>query len=245
MFRTPQGLICQNDQDTGDTAQREGFYYFTQKKNWLFGDAVNYYPQALIDYPAAVKILEVQPGLWIRGPQYPDLKDMSRDQTDPNIICMGSMGLTDPLNRLFEQQWKRGFTYQNADIPMLLTFSLYIRAFKTSWLYPLLYIFDLNFLWCWIGALMTTNPDDVDDNNAIMRFLQAVETMPTLWSWLGRLAYTKCRRKNLGNTEMGENNTVMGALAWYHRAASGGNPEISEAYRPFIMKYFSQKGDPA
>jgi hypothetical protein len=236
------GLIIQSDGDGGDTAQREGFYYFTQKKNWLFCDFVNYDHGTVFDYTLAIAQLEIKPGLWCRHPNYPDTKDFSRDQTDPNIICMGSMDRTPQLNRLLKNQVKRFFFYQNGDLPMLLTFSLMIRAKKLTWLYPLLYIFDLGFMWCFIDALLKLNKaDDVDDNNCVMRFAQAIETMPTLWSFLGRKLYAAFRPENNGTYHLNESNSVMAALAWYHRAESGGNPELAEAYRPLIMNYFKQK----
>lgn len=191
----------------------------------------------------AIKYLNVSPGIWIRGTQYPDVKDMSRDQLDPMICALGTFtNYRNTLWQTFVAHIKRGFFYQNGDAPMLTTPSLYIRAFKAWWAYPFLLIFDLAFLWCFVENLQNVDPNSVDDNNAIVRFLQAAFIFPTPWSSIGRWAYTKTRPVNNGCKALGgtETNTVMGALVWYHRAASGGNPEIAEAYRSYIMKWFAQ-----
>lgn len=82
---------------------------------------------------------------------------------------------------------------------------------------------------------------DVDDNNRIIAHLMAAEFKPTPIAWLDRLIYSLTREENFGNTILGETNSVMGALAWYHRAEAGGNPEMAELYRPLVQKYFSPK----
>ena len=219
------GLIVQQNGDQGDCAARSGQYY----------SVVN----SISGLMHVCSNLEKSGGLWIRHPQYPDVKDFSRDQTDPIIIMLGVNDLKPWLDSLFKAHIKRGFFYQNKDWPMFSTPGLYIRAFKAWYLYPLLLILDLGFLLIFLQNLANHNPDDVDDNNCVMRFTQAVLKYPTPWSYLGRKLYAWTRPKNLGNS-FGEKNNVMAALMWYHRAAapSFGNPEIAEAYRPIIEKYF-------
>jgi hypothetical protein len=53
--------------------------------------------------------------------------------------------------------------------------------------------------------------------------------MPTPLSWLARKIYLELRPKNLGNYLLAKPDPVEGALAWYHRAETGGNPELGQA----------------
>lgn len=79
-------------------------------------------------------------------------------------------------------------------------------------------------------------PDDVDDDNINNVLMVTQYVYPTPLSWLARKIYKKFRRKNLGNTELGEKSAIMGALAYYHRAPQG-NPEIAELARPIVERY--------
>lgn len=80
-------------------------------------------------------------------------------------------------------------------------------------------------------------PDDVDDDNMNNVLMITQYAFQTPLSWLARKIYKKFRRKNLGNTELGEKSAIMGALAYYHRAAGQGNPEIAELARPIVERY--------
>jgi len=219
------GLIVQADGDQGDSAQRVGM--------WLFVDQSN----TIINY-VSLKHLHNDQGLWFRHPNYPDTSDCSRDQMDPIIMTLGAYESKSLLKLTFKAHAKRLFFYQNKDVPMIVTPCLYIRAFKAWYLYPILCVLDIGFMFAWVENLFRRNPDDVDDNNNIMRMTQAAQVMPTPLSWLGRKLYAKTRRPNLGNTVKGEKNAVMGALVWYHRPESGGNPAIAELYRPIVERYF-------
>lgn len=77
-------------------------------------------------------------------------------------------------------------------------------------------------------------PDDVDDDNINNVLMTTQHAFPTPFSWLARKIYKTFRRKNLGNTELGEKDAVMGALAQYHR---NDNPELAEIARPLVNKY--------
>ena len=225
------GLIVQSDGDGGDTAARMG--------QWLFINTSHTSDANLELAKAMVWHLQPNAGIWIRHPMYPDVSDCSRDQLDPIIMALGANELTATLKDTFKAHAKRAFFYQNKDVPMLVTPCLYIRAFKAYWAYPILCILDIGFCFAWAENLMRRNPDDVDDNNNIMRMTQAALVMPTLLSWLGRKLYTLTRKANFGNSILGEINPVMGALRWYFRPESGGNPEIAEAYRPIVEKWFT------
>lgn len=223
------GLIVQADGDGGDCAQREGMWFFVK-------------PSSLeLNLNNATIYLQPFSGVWIRHPKYPDTKDCSRDQLDPIIMALGKNAQNMPisLKDTFKAHIGRFFFYQNGDWPMLTTPGLYIRAFKAWYLYPILLALDIGFLGAALENLMRSNPDDVDDNNNIMRMTQAAQVYPTPLSSLGRKLYALTRKKNNGNIIKGEKNAVMGALVWYHRAESNGNPEIAEAYRPIVEEYFS------
>lgn len=222
------GLIVQQDGDGGDTAAREGEWFTLTGpsiKAPFFSDACRY--------------LMLESGLWIRHPKYPLTSDFSRDQDDPMIIACGEQGGQYQLWIHFRRHIKRAFVYQNGDAPMLTTPCLYIRAFRWWWCYPILLILDIAFMFCFVENYFIKSGDDVDDNNCILRFIQALRHYPTPWSYFGRRLYATTRPLNNGNVQLGEKNPVMGAIAWYHREASGGNPDITEAYRPIVLEYFS------
>jgi len=77
-------------------------------------------------------------------------------------------------------------------------------------------------------------PDDVDDDNMNNILMVTQYVFPTIFSNLARKIYKKFRRRNLGNTEMGEPNAIMGAIAWYNR---NDNPEMTELARPLVARY--------
>ncbi len=214
---------------------------------------------------------EVQPGVYVRHPDptrwSSNPETTSRDQLVPVIAYCGAYQDYDRLWRLFKAVARRGMFAQNVldagdhetkkKIPdtMIGHIGLFIRAggWYTAPLYPLLFVTDTMDL---IGTLLEQIPvhwdesahsfrsrslADVDDNNTIISDLMAVKFKPTPISWLNRQIYAWLRAPNSGDTVLGEPNHVMGALAWYHRADAGGNPELAELYRPLIEKYFSPR----
>ena len=200
------------------------------------------------------------PDKWYSNPQ-----TTSRDQLVPVIAYCAAYEDYPRLWRMFKATMSRGFFAQNTQhagqpqgakkIPdtMIGHLGLFIRAGGnwTAPLYPLLFITDTADL---IGTVINaiplhweesnlrlrwSEPRDVDDNNTIVAHLLAANFKPTPISWMNRQLYALTRPKNLGNTQLGESNTVMGTLAWYHREDAGGNPEIAELYRPLIQEYFN------
>lgn len=273
MYIDAYALIVQQDQDGGDTLQREGMYAFgkwlryNKNKNVLIVDEI---PERR-DPAAIMDKLEVRPGIFVRHPDpwkwYSDPDTTSRDQLVPVIAYCGAYEDYARLGRLFKQTLKRGLFAQNTkragDGPrswkmpdtMLAHLDLFIRAggWYTAPLYPLLFVTDTVDL---VGTLLQQVPihwqqtarrmrfklpKDVDDNNVIISHLMAASFKPTPISWLNRQIYSITRRQNLGNTEKGEANPVMGALVWYHRTEAGGNPEMAELYRPLVEQYFSPR----
>lgn len=217
--------------------------------------------------------LEVKPGIYVRHPDpkqwYSNPNTTSRDQLVPVFAYCAAHEDYPRLGRLFWASLKRGFFAQNTiraganqnerKVPdtLLGHLSLFIRAggYWTAPFYPWLLVTDSVSL---AGTLLQQIPihyvtasgklrfkelRDVDDNNSIIQMLVAAHFKPTPISWLNRQVYAYTRRPNYGNTVLGERNPVMGALAWYHRAEAGGNPEMAELYRPLINEYFSPADD--
>ncbi len=212
---------------------------------------------------------EVQPGIYVRHPDptrwsaNPDTT--SRDQLVPVIAYCAAYQDYARLGRLFRAILARGLFAQNTldtgegeiqrKIPdtMIGHIGLFIRAggYYTVALYPLLIVTDTIDL---IGTIIEAIPlhwdetdkrlrtrglGDVDDNNTVLAHLMAARFKPTPIAWLNRQLYALSRANNYGNSELGESNPVMGALVWYHRPESGGNPDLAELYRPLIEVYFS------
>jgi hypothetical protein len=219
---------------------------------------------------------EVSPGIYIRHPDpnkwYSNPDATSRDQLIPVIAYCAAYEDYPRLWRLFKATSQRGMFAQNIlrigdgetekkiPDPMHLNMAQFIRAggWWTAPLYPLLLVYDSIEL---IGTLLSALPlhfkddhwiprwkmdDDVDDNNIVVQHLLAAVYKPTPISELNRYLYSITRPRNLGNTILGERNSVMGALRWYHRSEYGGeaNPEIAELYRPLIEKYFDYPTPP-
>lgn len=219
---------------------------------------------------------EVAPGLYVRHPDptkwYSNPATTSRDQLLPVIAYCAAYEDHPRLWRLFKAVAQRGLFAQNyirigpgqsgkkLPDPMHLNIAQFIRAggWWTAPFYPLLFIFDSIEL---AGTLLSLLPlhfkddhwiprqrngNDVDDNNLVVQHLLAAVYKPTPISELNRYLYSVTRPLNHGNTKLGEKNTVMGALRWYHRSEYGGeaNPEMAEMYRPLIEKYFTYQTPP-
>ena len=225
------------------------------------------------DPAAVMDKLEVKPGIFVRHPDpnkwYSNPATTSRDQLVPVFAYCAAYEDYPRLWRLFKAAVKRGFFAQNTTragaghkankMPdtMIGHLGLFIRAggYWTVPFYPWLIVTDSVDL---LGTLIQQipvhweqtkrrlrfyEPRDVDDNNAIIQHLLAANFKPTPISWLNRQLYATTRRINNGNIHLGETNPVMGALAWYHRSAGGGNPEMAELYRPVVEEYFSPQDD--
>jgi hypothetical protein len=252
LYKDNNDLIVQRDGDGGDTCQRTGMFYFGL---FLRGDQI----AEIFDKFLDAVLLLCKDGLLVRHPGtadspsfWSDPKELSRDQQDAMIVAGGAFGVRPMLNRVLERQVKRGMFYQNMDLPLLQTFSVWIRAYRAYILWPLLLITDLGFFLTWAGIMWKgrKDPDYSDDNNHIIRLLQAWKFMPTPVSWAARKLYAKTRPPCYGfkgkeNPDMpmsmnyNETNRVMATLVWYHAAEHNGNPIIAMIYRPFILRCFS------
>jgi hypothetical protein len=220
-------LIVQSDGDGGDTAQRTGMFFY------VHGDR--------LAFEAALNRLEMSPGIYARHPYQEGFRSnparFSRDQQRPLVIALGKYRMYDRLKRLTVEHVKRFGKYQNLDFIGPTNISEYIRAFRAQALYPVLYFSDLGLLTDSILNVASSyfNRDQTDDNNHVLTLLQSQDIMPTPVSWLARKIYKYFRARNFGNTILGEDSPIQGALAWYHRSESGGNPLIAESYRELIQ----------
>ena len=161
----------------------------------------------------------------------------------------------------FAQNYKDGLSGKDRikipDFMLFRALPLFVRA---HWiLYPLAPIVDVLLILMALSAcgpvwrddrgFTKRTPDDVDDNNTIMTLAVCAKRMPTPLSWLACRLYGKFRPWNFGcreTTKSGGVGTirlnayhpVYGALRWYHRKESGGNPEIAELWRPICKELF-------
>lgn len=181
------GLIVQLDGDQGDTAGREGDY-------WFFVGLNKYYSSR--NFKDVLFMLQVNPGEFVRNPiHYNDPNDFSRDQTVPLILAMGEMKEYNILKLVFWKQVRNFFRYQNGDIGLPGDFGYYIRAFRWGWLYPVLLVSDFQLLVnSVIRVIKGSDTDTSDDINHTLGLLQAQNIYATPVSLVARLVYKWFRR---------------------------------------------------
>lgn len=229
------GLPVQADGDGGDSAQRVGWIFTAQ----ALSEQKSLWP---ISFDQCIALLEVTPGTYIRNPiKWNDPKDFSRDQQISILIALGQNKRLDAVNRMIRTQDSRKFGLcQNGDIPTLGLFAAYIRSFQgTGFLSRLaLCILDLELV---VNSLLRGRKglDDVgDDLNHILCLVHAATIAPTPVSWFARWLYKTFRPESYGTTQLGFKSHIYGAVAWYFRAESGGNPELASMWNMLIFQYF-------
>ena len=221
-----RGLVVQADGDGGDSAQRVGMLYFRLHDPAAFSQALDQ--------------LEIAPGIYVRHPAQEDFRSnpnrFSRDQQRAIVMALGEYDMQARLFRLAWVHFLRFGKYQNADYLGPSHLGEYIRAFRAWPLYPVLFITDWGLVLSSLDIAIRNRdvPDEVDDNNHLMALIQASGRFPTPVSFFAQKIYRKMRPLNLGNSNLGETDPAQGAISWYHRKASGGNPFIAELYRPAI-----------
>ncbi len=150
-----QGLIVHKNKDGGDTAQREGWYWFGI---WIRQQVLNdpWPVPRKLSFAEVIQLLEPKrDGVFYRNPDLEPWNDpyskeygFSRDQMVPLVAAMGVWGLTDPLRRLwnalpqdalggtkhtFNGEWKTVFgqnTIFTGDIVSPATINLFRRAWN-------------------------------------------------------------------------------------------------------------------
>lgn len=227
------GLIVQKDGDGGDTAGREGDYWFAQS---LYSNGPNGLdPVVRSEFDRVIKLLQPSPGIFIRNPtrnpvispakSWNDPSDFSRDQTIPMILSLGQMSKLDVLGDLLKAQLKRFGLFQNKDLPDPQTAGAYIRGFYAWYLYPLLFVTDLGLVVESIVRCLTSDPDDVsDDINHTLLLLQSQYTLDTPIAFIARKIYVIFRHSG-----------VQGVWDRYFRPETGANP-FNDMYRNLISK---------
>lgn len=235
MFLDSNGLIVQSSGDGGDSAQRTGFYFSAMKFRMMLSLSTTDMSLKPSDFTSALPKLITSKGL-IRNPTAPynNNSDTSRDQTRPMLIACGLWNFPDYVNQLNPPGLLLRF-YPNGDLASPENWNEGRRALGKK---P----FIIGDVFSGGGAIIRvtqakSNPDDVgDDLNTLLTLTFFYLVEPTFVSVTNLRYYLAKRPTNDGVTQLGEKDPVMGALAWYFRPASGGNPEIAEAWRPIIAR---------
>lgn len=238
MYLDSNGNIVQQNGDGGDTAQRTGFLECALKIRENLGISnAEFYRSTPWTFDKQWRSLFIGNKL-IRNPKdWNDPKDTSRDQTTPMLIAFG-------LNEMGEQVgWlsPKGFLvkfYQNKDVASPENMGHVDRALRMK---P----YKLADLWALGGVIIRlkqaeANPDDVgDDLNTLLSCAFSCNILPTEQARKTFRHYLKNRAPSLGTLHLNEKDHVIGALKWYFRPDSGGNPELAEIWRPIVDYYRS------
>lgn len=221
MFFDLNKLIVQRDLDGGDTAGREGDFWFALGLN------PNWVSNRDLTFDDVLTLLQISPGVYVRNPvHYNDPKDFSRDQTIPLILAMGQLEKYENLKQLFWKQVKNFGRYANGDIGGPEDLGYYIRANKEWYLYPVLILGDTQMLVNTLIRIVKSKKltDTSDDINHTLALIQAQYELATPISWLARKLYKSF---------------VVGGIQsrWdsYFNPASGAN-DFNELYRNLILE---------
>jgi hypothetical protein len=224
MYLDSKGLIVQQNGDGGDTLQREGFWFEGAFLNPAYQN-----PPGLTQYRIALIDLDTPEG-FVRSWEIPynDPSDTSRDQLVSNIRCMGYYECRNDLNYILSNVLKNWSRFPNGDIAFINDYGRFIRAFRTWYLYPLLFLCDIPIVVnSIIRCIAGRDPNNVgDDVNHIGDLAQCKNVYPTPVSFLARKIYKWFRPFG-----------VQHALDWYFRDASGGNPEFADLWAPIVKEF--------
>lgn len=243
------GLPCQADGNCADQLNRVGLILVAEhEKRWHKGADLNVlYMYCLV---RATDCAALGQGTYTRFiGSTPD--DVTCDQLVPTICAWVMRGNDIALGLMFMAMVRRFGFAQNVhkqgepntktipDFMVARTMPIFIRYSK--WLYPLALVFDLYLIVMALSLIIqaSRDPDAVDDNNTLVTLYTCKVRHPTFVSRLAAYLYKRFRPTNLGVTKLDEKNHIQGAMAWYHRADNGGNPEIAEMFRPIIEEHFT------
>lgn len=245
------GLPTQANGDANDQLARESMLLIGQ------GLLIKPSPTPLVG-PAMYSNLQPSPGIYARYTGAPT-DSTSADQLisalgywvtrcDTKQIVLIAFRCISRLG--FAQNYRNTLDGSNSlqvpDFMLLRALPLFARAHKIF--IPCAFVLDALLVLSAIAAVgpvwrdgkgfTARTPDDVDDNVLILTLLACRTRMVTPLSRLACLIYAKYRPTNLGCAlTTPPSHPVIGALRWYHRAESGGNPEIGEAIIPAVQKY--------
>jgi hypothetical protein len=269
-FEDQRGLIVQRDCDGGDTAQREGFSWFALQlyqselrlpppfvRNLSFSSVVD-----LLEIHHS--------GLLRRHPdQWNDPKDFSRDQLTPLVAAMGLWKEQGRLLRVWQATVLRGFRAQNGDVIGPDHQNLFLRALgrTPSKLGDQHLVAGVAVR---LALAAKNRDDVGDDLNLVVLLVQSAVCSPSSHAASARRSYARHRPHSYGSylgsyraahgtdlTVSGEEmrrrmddgiergwrpdaSAVQGALRWYFRAETGGNPCLADLYEPIVQKWLSQ-----
>jgi hypothetical protein len=263
------GLIVQTDGDGGDTAQREGWAWFGSwirervlndpwhvRRSLTFEQAMNFLEIG-------------KTGTFRRHPdQWSDPKDFSRDQTIPIVAALGVWEDYERLNRLWTKTTERHHRAQNGDLIAPDVANLFDRArdIKPEALGDVQLVAGV---WARIAQTLRNRDDVGDDLNLIILLLMSKLRFGDRYTASAITAYAKNRPVSYGcfldsyrqkygvDLKTGTNEIkrrmdqgiksgwhtdcprVLGALRWYFRTESKGNPELAELYSPIVRQWLT------
>lgn len=215
------GLIVQTTPqpigDGGDTAGREGDY-------WFYMGLTNG-PDTTGEFQRVLNLLQVSPGIFVRNPNqspYNIPSDFSGDQAKALIMAMGVNNQGGIVKQFLIHQLKHFTFYPNWDPAGPADIGMYIRALNAWYLYPVLLLTDYAMIVESCIRAEASIGDTSDDINHTLMLLQAQYKYPTPVSWFARKIYKKFRQ-------------IQTAWDGYFNPASGANP-FNDLYRTLISK---------
>jgi hypothetical protein len=200
-------------------------------------------------------------------PQWNALQDFSRDQTIPIVAAMGVWNDHARLERFWQKTVSRSYRAQNGDLMGTGGVNLFLRArnLAPGIIGDIQMPLDVA---ARINSSSSDKNDVGDDLNLIVILLMSKLRSSNDSTNTALAAYAKGRPNNYGcylksyqakfgtgldpdpavlrgRMEAGiasgwapECPRILGALRWYFRSGSGGNPELAELYAPIISHYF-------
>lgn len=252
MYFDKFGCIVTKTLDGGDTVRFTAFheilFRFTDKHIPLAPLLVN-----------QIDLFHIGSGVWRRHPDknkwYYDPKKVSRDQLIAILRALAMSGQIKLMLLTYLRILMRlGFAQNMTDWMLLSSTECVIRGLASKYkiLKPLAYliltVLDIFHIFnalakCFMPVWKENekrfesvkNLNEVDDDNIISYFIQAIKQIPTITSWIARKIYSKNRPVNYGVTELGIQNNVLAARAWYGREDT---PELTELFKQIALSYF-------
>jgi hypothetical protein len=228
------GLPIQSDGDKNDQLNRLGYIIAV---NALAPVSTASVVKPDVALWGVKSLLQINPGTFTRY-HGGDPNDVSADQLIPVLCGFTALGFQKSMGRMFKTMMARfGFAqnvvdglngdYKTRKVPDFMFLRAMPLFTRYSWFtYPLAWIFDLYLFVLVIGDViyLHTNKDPADVNNTFLTISVCALKKPTLWSIGAKeLWLALCPQ-------------VYERLQRYHRAESGGNPELAEIALPLIKK---------
>jgi len=176
------GLICQTNGDRGDTPCRMGPVIAQQFTQFVMSDH---------DFiGAAQKHLQVRHGVYIRDPdKWNQPSDFSRDQASRLMLGFFIAGQSHLAWVYYTLAFKNWCRHQNGDLIGFTEWANIIRGMGFWFLYPLLWLFDLGFLFnVLVGVRL--QPWDID-NLFVPDLYFSQYKYNTLPAFIATMAYDK------------------------------------------------------